>query len=96
MFSKLGMKKANDTSSVKKQLDDFATGYPHIFDRKRRLLFSFVEGCVYGSGFILAMAMAIPITVLVLRYVEWVPIVGEFVTEVLEWMHDFQQGGSAR
>jgi hypothetical protein len=69
------------------QLREFLIKAKHDYDRRRRvhhLLFkAFIKGMVSGLGVIAAVAIVSPIIVLLLRWVQWPPLVANFVTTVI-------------
>lgn len=75
-------------TSFHDELRAFAKDYPHIFDPNKVMVTAFFRGFCYGAGFLLAMAIAVPIMVFVLRQVEWVPMIGDIVTKVIDSMRD--------
>ena len=58
--------------------------YKWVFRPGRHLWFSFAKGIAYGLGLLAAVAIVVPLCVALLREINWVPIVGDFVAEVAE------------
>jgi hypothetical protein len=56
--------------------------YPHVFHPGKELLFTYLKGIVYGLGALTAVAIVVPLLVAMLQQVQWVPLVGDFVSEV--------------
>ncbi|MFH0769918.1 MAG: DUF5665 domain-containing protein [Candidatus Peregrinibacteria bacterium] len=56
----------------------------------RMLWVNFLKGIFYGMGFLIALALAVPLAVSLLRSVDWVPIIGDFLTEVAVWIEKAQ------
>ncbi|MDD5623781.1 MAG: DUF5665 domain-containing protein [Candidatus Peribacteraceae bacterium] len=56
--------------------------------RHRRPWDSFYRGILYGLGMIVAFAIIVPVIIAMLRMVEWVPLVGDFLTNVIIRMED--------
>lgn len=56
------------------------------FGHRHKLMFSFFQGLLYGVGFIFAVAIAVPLTILLLQQIEWVPIIGKFIGDLAEWL----------
>ncbi|HAI98380.1 TPA: hypothetical protein DCL30_02435 [Candidatus Peribacteria bacterium] len=52
----------------------------------RRLGISFMQGMAYAFGAIAAVAIAIPLIIELLRSVEWIPILGDFLTKLVTWI----------
>ncbi len=54
-----------------------------VFNPGRNLLFTYLRGIVYGLGAITAVAIVIPLLVAILQQIQWVPLLGNFVQDVL-------------
>ncbi len=54
------------------------------FSLPHDLLQHFLRGVVYGLGFLASLVIVIPIALWALRTVEWVPLLGEFITDIVE------------
>lgn len=52
----------------------------------RRLGISFLQGMAYAFGALAAVAIAIPLIMEFLRSVEWIPILGDFLTKLVTWI----------
>ncbi|PIR48647.1 hypothetical protein COU80_02990 [Candidatus Peregrinibacteria bacterium CG10_big_fil_rev_8_21_14_0_10_55_24] len=57
----------------------------------RRLGFFFLRGVFYGLGILVAIAIIIPIVIQILHSVQWVPLLGDFLIEVIERMEQASQ-----
>lgn len=55
-----------------------------LLDPIRNLQLYFLRGVLYGIGIIVAVAIVIPFVIHLLRYVEWVPLIGDFLVEIVE------------
>ena len=66
--------------------------YGHLFYVKKSLWVAFLRGVMYGLGFVVGIALVVPIIVGLLRYVEWVPLIGDFVTQVIERIQSVNGG----
>jgi len=44
----------------------------------------FLRGIMYGLGFLFAIVIVIPVIVWILHYIEWVPMVGDLIAEIIE------------
>ena len=62
--------------------------YKTLFNPSRALLLTFVKGIVYGLGMICAIAVVLPILIWFLRYVEWIPLLGDFFSEIAQRMQE--------
>lgn len=52
----------------------------------RKMFVAFVQGICYGMGFILAVAVIIPVILFTLRRVDFPPMIATFVEDVIEQM----------
>ena len=43
----------------------------------------FLRGVMYGLGFLFAFVIVIPIMVWILHYIEWVPMLGDFIADII-------------
>jgi hypothetical protein len=57
--------------------------YSLILHPGKHLIFTYLKGIIYGLGVLTAVAIVIPLLVALLRSVEWVPLVGDFVERVV-------------
>lgn len=51
----------------------------------------FLRGIFYGFGMLVAFAIVVPLLVEIFRWVEWVPIIGDFLLEIVENMETANQ-----
>ncbi len=58
--------------------------FPFLFKPGRHLFYTFLKGMVNAMGIIAAFAIVVPIILSMLRGIQWVPLVGDFVTKVAE------------
>ncbi|TSC57616.1 MAG: hypothetical protein Greene041619_1044 [Candidatus Peregrinibacteria bacterium Greene0416_19] len=56
--------------------------YDLFFQPGRHLLFTYVKGIVSGLGALTAVAIVVPLLLSMLKEVQWVPLVGDFVARV--------------
>ncbi|MBU0457867.1 hypothetical protein KJ652_05180 [Patescibacteria group bacterium] len=42
----------------------------------------FFRGIMYGLGILFAIAIVIPLTIWALQWVEWVPLIGDFLADI--------------
>tara|TARA_Y100000310_G_scaffold334072_1_gene412944 strand:+ start:509 stop:799 length:291 start_codon:yes stop_codon:yes gene_type:complete len=60
--------------------------YAAIFHPGKNLFLHFLRGIVYGLGVIVAVALVIPLAILLIDQIQWVPLVGDFLQEVVTRM----------
>lgn len=53
------------------------------FSPARFLWMGFLRGIVYGLGILVAFALVVPILLAVLSSFDWVPIIGDILTEII-------------
>lgn len=70
------------------QLDDRLGSLEHMFHPWHFLWYNFLRGIVYGLGILVAIAIVIPFVIAVLQRVEWIPILGDFLSEISERMQN--------
>ena len=62
-----------------------------FFHPGKHLFFTFVKGIVSGLGLITAVAIVIPIVVSLLRGIQWVPLIGDFVSRIATQVEQAQR-----
>ncbi|MDP7069366.1 MAG: DUF5665 domain-containing protein [Candidatus Peribacteraceae bacterium] len=73
--------------SLDKHMELLASHYePH-----RYLWMGFIRGIVYGLGIVVAVALVLPFIIYLLSTIDWIPFIGDFVSEIAERM---QQAGN--
>lgn len=66
-------------------------GYPrHVL---KKLLYTFLKGVAYGLGAIVAVAIIIPLFIAFLRSANWVPMIGDFISDIAIQMEQAQKTG---
>lgn len=60
--------------------------YAAVFHPGKNLFLHFLRGIVYGLGMIVAVALVIPFALLLVDQVQWVPLFGDFLIEVVSRM----------
>jgi len=60
--------------------------YAAVFHPGKNLFMHFLRGIVYGLGMIVAVALVLPFAVLLIDQVQWVPLLGDFLNEVVSRM----------
>ncbi len=51
----------------------------------------FLRGVMYGLGFLFAFVIVIPLIVWILQYIEWVPMLGDFIADIIERIETVSQ-----
>lgn len=65
-----------------KTLESLPTDYDHVFHPGKHLFYTFFKAIVYGLGLLAAAAIVVPFMLAMLRGIEWVPLIGDFVTDI--------------
>ncbi len=79
--------------SLERTIEDLPHRYSHVFYPAKHLFYTFIKGIAYGLGFLVALAVIVPIIIALLRTVNWVPIVGKFLSEVATQMEQVSNTG---
>ena len=54
------------------------------FETGRFLWMGFLRGIVYGLGILVSFAIVVPILLAMLSYIDWIPFIGDIITEVIQ------------
>lgn len=79
----------NDTASsevrLRKSIDKLTKSVSEMEHLRtpKTFFWTFLRGIVYGLGLITAAAIVIPVIVLLLRSVEWLPLLGGFISDII-------------
>lgn len=87
----LGSKKRSLDRAVdrfERRLAALPEEYDFFFHPGKHLFFTFLKGIVSGLGVIVAAAIVIPLVLWMLRGIQWVPLLGDFVERVAEHIQD--------
>ena len=63
----------------------------YVLSPGKNLFINYLRGVVYGLGALTAVAIVIPLILSMLHRVEWVPIVGDFVSKVATQVEQVQR-----
>ena len=55
-------------------------------DPKKKLWMFFWRGVLYGLGLLVAIAIVIPFLLWILKSVEWIPLIGDFLNKIASQM----------
>lgn len=75
-------------SRLNKTLDEFTEQNIALSHPGRSLGWHFLRGILYGLGILTAVAIVIPIVIEILRVIEWVPLLGDFLVQLVERMEN--------
>jgi hypothetical protein len=78
---------------LQQTVDAFPRKYPWIFDPFQNLLYSFLRGVAYSLGLIVAVVLIVPFLVAIFRQVDWVPLIGDFLSNIASRMEEVQRLG---
>lgn len=86
-------KKTPDGKRLQKSIDrldrsvtKLPENYEFIFHPGKSLGWHFARGMAYGLGMITAVAIVIPVIIFILSQIQWVPLLGDFLTDVVTRM----------
>jgi hypothetical protein len=65
--------------------------YGYVLQPSKHLFFSYLRGIAVGLGALTLVAIVIPFLLWFMREIQWVPLVGDFVTRVAERVENAQQ-----
>ncbi|MFH1670145.1 MAG: DUF5665 domain-containing protein [Patescibacteria group bacterium] len=57
----------------------------------KNLSIFFLRGVMYGLGILFAIAIVIPVIVWLFQWIEWVPLIGDFVTQIIKRIEEVSQ-----
>ena len=62
-----------------------------IVESSKSYVIYFLRGVMYGLGFLFAFVIVIPLIVWILQYIEWVPMLGDFIADIIERIETVSQ-----
>jgi len=71
---------------LEQTIKSFPEEYATLFHPARNLFLAFLRGVVYGLGIIVAVALVVPLAILLVHQIQWVPLLGDFLTDVISRM----------
>jgi hypothetical protein len=75
---------------LEKSLNRLPAQFEYLIHPGKHLFVAYLRGIFYGLGALTAFAVLIPIVVWTLRSVEWIPIIGEFISRVATQVEHIQ------
>ena len=72
-----------DLSSLVKILNENVKYLATLHETARFLWMAFLRGIMYGMGIIVAFAIVVPILLTLLSSIDWIPFIGDIITEVI-------------
>jgi len=78
---------------VQRTLEEMPRKYPYAFGYQpwKRFFLSFFKGIASGLGVAVAVAIVIPLALAFMQSVDWVPLVGDFLSRVATHLQQEQQ-----
>jgi hypothetical protein len=73
--------------SLDKHMEMLASHY----QPRRYLWMGFIRGIVYGLGIIVSIAIVLPFLLALLGMIDWIPYIGDFVSEIVHRMETAQR-----
>ncbi len=81
-------KLAQSLDALNATIRELPEEYGYAFHPAKNLLFTYLKGIITGLGVLTAAAIVVPVVIWFLREVQWVPLVGDFVSEVATRMEE--------
>ncbi len=72
--------------ALHQSLQDLPKRYDIHLHPVKSLFFHFLKGIAYGVGFLVGVAIVVPVVVSLLRSVQWGPVVGKIMNEAVRQM----------
>ena len=76
-------KVADDLMAAVDILNDNVEYLASLHETARFLWVAFLRGIMYGLGIIVAFAIVVPILLALLSTIDWIPFIGEVITEII-------------
>lgn len=90
----LGKKKEPESKNIvktMKSLDKHMEMLASHYQPQKYILMAFVRGIFYGLGIIVSIAIVLPILLAVLSTIDWIPYVGDLISEIVYRMESAQR-----
>jgi hypothetical protein len=75
---------------LERSVDRLPKEFEYLIHPGKHLLLTYIRGITYGLGAITAVVIVVPMLIWMLHRFEWVPVVGDFVTNVIERVENQQ------
>lgn len=79
---------AREINHLKNVIANMPDAYRNIIKPKNIFMMSVIRGMGYSLGVLLAIAILVPIVISLLKSIEWVPLIGDFVSSVADRMQE--------
>lgn len=89
-----GSKLPQETELVKavRQLQERMDALAAHLETGRFLWMGFLRGIVYGLGILVSIAIVAPILLALLSSIDWIPFIGDIITEVIRRLEETRSG----
>ncbi|MDO8649176.1 MAG: DUF5665 domain-containing protein [Candidatus Peregrinibacteria bacterium] len=77
--------------TLRRTFEEVPREYEYFLHPGKHLFFTFLKGIVSGLGVIAAVAIVIPIMLAMMHGIEWVPLIGDFVTRIADRVEQSQR-----
>lgn len=86
-------KEAENKGLIKtmKSLDRHMQILASHYEPHRYLWMGFIRGIVYGLGIIVAIALVIPVIIGLLSMIDWIPVLGDIINEIIMRIENAQR-----
>lgn len=72
-------------------LEHLPQEHSFMFHPGKHVVMTYLKGITHGLGLITAVAIVVPLIVAMMRHVQWVPLVGDFVNDVATRVEESNQ-----
>ena len=69
-------------TSLEHDVEQIPKEFEYIIHPGKHLFITYIRGIAYGLGALTAFAVLIPVIVWSLHRIEWVPIIGDFISKI--------------
>ncbi len=76
---------------LESSVDRLPRQFEYVIHPGKHLFVAYLQGILYGLGALTAFAILIPLFVTMLRHVEWVPILGDFIGRIATQVEHVQR-----
>jgi len=75
---------------LEKSMSRLPKQFAYVLDPGKNFFIAYLRGIFYGLGALTAFAILIPVIVWLLQWIEWIPLLGEFVSAVIVRVQQLQ------
>ncbi|MDA1292399.1 MAG: DUF5665 domain-containing protein [bacterium] len=91
MVGKSKESESKGLNKTMKSLDKHMEMLASHYQPQKYILMAFVRGIFYGLGIIVSIAIVLPILLTVLSTIDWIPFIGDLISEIVIRMESAQR-----